>query len=331
MNEETAFDSDLYPEQSAPADTEVVSRKGWYWFSGILLVILLLCIFTVLSYGQYGWTLFIALPFTFGFVLTFLQSRQGAWPVIRKVGLALLVVIALSALLLAAGAEGMICILMAVGILFVPIFLGILLGFWVRRWTLQKQLPVFIPILLLSPATFTYDLQDTRPIEAEVRTRTVIHASPEKVWQVLTHRVAFGQSDNLLLRSGVSHPVSMELQPDSAGYALFCVTNNDTTRLTVTELMPEQKMRFSHTEEIIPMREVTFYGNLDAPHLHDYFHSAYGQFEIIRKDDHTCELIATTQYTYRIAPRFYWQWWTEYLIDAMHSHVLQTIQQQAEP
>ncbi len=308
MEKEDASNS--APLFETPADTDIanIGRQGWQLFYGILTALIVICIVTVLYYGEYGWTLFIALPFTLGFVLTFLQSTGGSWSLIKKVGLALMVVIALSGFLIAVGMEGAICILMASGILVLPVFLGIVLGFWVRKWSIRKQLPIIIPVLFLNPGVFTYDLQDENRIEAVVKTSIVIQAAPDEVWQILTHPVVFGESSNLLLRSGVSHPLSMQLQQKGNQCQLFCISSNDTVHLSVTQLVPKQSMRFSHTAPIVPMREVTFYGKLDAPHLHDYFHSAYGQFEIIEKNGNTCELVASTQYTYKITPQFYWQW-----------------------
>jgi hypothetical protein len=132
------------------------------------------------------------------------------------------------------------------------------------------------------------------------------------------------------LKSGVSYPLDMEIiKKDSANY-LFCNTNNGTTLFKIDSLIDNRKLQFSATQEILPMRELTMYHDLEAAHLHGYFKSDYGTFEIQPINEKQCLLIAKTQYRYAITPAFYWKWWSDYLLNSMHENVLIKVKEIAE-
>ncbi|HEX2616218.1 MAG TPA: hypothetical protein VHL57_01685, partial [Flavobacteriales bacterium] len=167
-------------------------------------------------------------------------------------------------------------------------------------------------------------------LENTVVTTCDVAASDSAVWRVLTGPVVFGKSDHVLLRSGVTYPLDMRLEADTSGACLVCHLNNADTRLRVTALDPLRSLAFVPDEQPAPMREVSFIGELDAPHLHGYFGVDHGEFRLERIDATHTRIIATTRYHHRIAPAFYWRWWSDHLVDAMHRNVLRGVQERAE-
>jgi hypothetical protein len=81
---------------------------------------------------------------------------------------------------------------------------------------------------------------------------------------------------------------------------------------------------------VVPMKEFSMYDSVHAEHLKGYFQPQYGEFRIIPVNSHQCILTAETSYSYKITPVFYWRWWSDYLVDAMHQHVLGNIKALSE-
>jgi hypothetical protein len=83
----------------------------------------------------------------------------------------------------------------------------------------------------------------------------------------------------------------------------------------------------SFVDNIIPQSP---YGEIDTPHLHDYFVSSKGQFKLIRLENGNMLLEGTTWYYHKIRPEFYWKIWTEQIVHTIHQRVLNHIKEQSE-
>jgi hypothetical protein len=111
---------------------------------------------------------------------------------------------------------------------------------------------------------------------------------------------------------------------------LHCTYTNGRTRLPVVVLDPAGRLRFTMRDVIKTMTEVTLLGRTEPPHLEGYFTPEFGEFTVTPLGKTRCRVTATTAYAYRIKPAFYWRWWTDYLTNAMHAHVLANVKRAAE-
>jgi hypothetical protein len=80
-------------------------------------------------------------------------------------------------------------------------------------------------------------------------------------------------------------------------------------------------LAFSVEQYPAPMRELSFW-DVDAPHLHDYFVSQRGQFKLTRLPGNRMLLEGTTWYFHDIRPEWYWRWWSNAIVHAIHERVL---------
>lgn len=78
------------------------------------------------------------------------------------------------------------------------------------------------------------------------------------------------------------------------------------------------------------MREISPYGELNTPHLHDFFVSKKGQFKLTQLEDGQTMLEGTTWYYHKIAPEIYWHLWSEEIIHTIHRRVLNHIKERTE-
>jgi hypothetical protein len=331
LNENIHDNLDDMPEtRIEPKYERTNTKKGWRVVGLIVIAILVFSIFAILNAGEYGFTLFLTIPFSIALILSFQEGPKSSGKTLKAWGKAISIVSALSLILLAMRFEGVICILMAIGLIILPTFLGCLIGYALSRAFETHKLSVLLMIIIVNPTALTYDVYDTTKIESIAQISTIVNAPVSEVWQILTQKVVFNKSSNFFLKSGVSYPLDMEIiKKDSVKY-LFCNTNNGKTLFKIDSLIQNQKLQFSATHEILPMRELTMYHNLEAAHLHGYFESDFGTFEIQPISEKQCLLIAKTQYRYAITPAFYWKWWSDYLLNSMHDNVLTKVKEIAE-
>jgi hypothetical protein len=331
LNENTHDNLDDIPEARIEPKYEMVnSKKGWRVFGITLLCILFFMLLGILKAGEYGFTLFMSIPFTFAFIVSFVEgpntNTSKLWFVFASIAL----ISGLSGILILLGAEGMICVLMAAGLIFLPAIAGGFFGRFLSRTFQEKKLSVLLLIFFINPGALIYDVSDTTKIESIAQISTIVNAPVSDVWQILTQKVVFNKSSNFFLKSGVSYPLDMEIIKKDSDKFLACNTNNGKTVFKIDSLIQNQKLQFSATQEILPMKELTMYHDLEAAHLHGYFESDYGTFEIQPINEKQCLLIAKTQYRYAITPAFYWKWWSDYLLNAMHENVLTKVKEIAE-
>jgi hypothetical protein len=112
---------------------------------------------------------------------------------------------------------------------------------------------------------------------------------------------------------------------------LRCNLRNCVTELYVDDIVPYKVLRFRSIIDVEPVKEITIYDTLSTPHTNgEYFKHLYGKFELVPLANGTTELKAESQFSYRLSPAFYWNWWSRYLVNTMHSRVLQTVKDKTE-
>jgi hypothetical protein len=313
-----------------PQPEEVVTGYGLRVFYIIQFILLVVTAFLMLENGDYGWTLFLSIPFSIGMTVGVHTVLFRTRRLLKGFLFLLLSLSAVSLALLAAGLEGAICVLMAAGIIGLPALIGLAVGYLLRDFNKAYRYYSLAGILMLNGGAYVHDQNDESRVISTAVESVEINASKEKIWEVLTGRVAFRNNENFFFRSGISYPHSMEVRNDNGGCFLVCETNNGLARLKIAEMDTLARMRFTMPDTVLPMRELSFYKTVDAAHLHGYFIPSYGEFEIKPVDGNRCRLVARTAYSYKITPVFYWGWWSDYLINAMHRQVLNDIRTLAE-
>jgi hypothetical protein len=296
-------------------------------------LIILLAWFHLISEGEYGITLFLTIPATIGLIWGY-NTEYGKNKSARKSALNLFLIVVglcvVSGLMILVGLEGAICVLMAMPFIFVPLYamfvIGMFAGYYDRKRTLNS---IFIFVLLVNPASYVFDTYTT-PIRDKVTTEIIVDSPSEKVWQALSTKIFFDKPDFILFEKGVSYPKSIELIDKNGSKSYNCKTNNDQLNLIIDEFKENQKVKFSLENQTVPMKELSPYEEIDAKHLHEYFIVDYGQISLEKINGNKTKIIAETEYSYKIAPKWYWKKWSNYILDKMQFHVLNSIKKQSE-
>jgi hypothetical protein len=89
-------------------------------------------------------------------------------------------------------------------------------------------------------------------------------------------------------------------------------------------------LRFSVTENPPPMKEWSFYDDVQPPHLHGFMLSRAGEFALEDLPAHRTRLLGTTWYEHNLWPAGYWRLWSDYLVHCIHLEVLNHVRCLAE-
>jgi hypothetical protein len=323
------------PWYSSSVGSTVVAVGGAGLLGALLMTV------STQAFKAYGVTLFIYSPLVCGLAASVLYNLSRPIKERRFFRPALAVVVALAllctmGLLIMGGIEGLICVLMAFPVALVMAIVGAAIGQGIAialGGSTRRPVPVLVALVLVYPALQSYESQSTPPPPPhEVVTRRIVQAPPARVWAVLMRPVRYPKRVGLLFRAGVAYPTQTALRTFPGGRHELTVaySGNAVAHLPVTTWLPRQELRFAVPITPEPMKELSPYPRIHAPHLHGYFQVNSGTFRLQALSAGCTLLEARTVYQHSIGPRAYWQLWSDYLLDDMHARVLATIQRAAE-
>ncbi len=305
---------------------------------GVVLTSLLTIGATALSVeglGNYGWGLFVGLPFFLGLTSVLVYGYHGP----RSIGRCLLVSLASVAVaggaLIAIAFEGLICVLMAAPLGAIFALFGGTVGYIIqdapRAAAFRNSFNAFAVVLFALPLSMWAEsaAQPEPPLLA-VRTSVEIDAPPEKVWN---HLVAFAEippPTEWLFKTGIAYPIRAEIEGQGVGAVRRCVFSTGPFVEPIEVWDEPVLLRFGVTEQPDVMEELSPYSGLRPPHLDDYLRSRRGQFLLVPLDGGKTLLEGTTWYQNRYWPAPYWKLWSDQIIHRIHLRVLEHIKYRSE-
>ncbi len=91
-----------------------------------------------------------------------------------------------------------------------------------------------------------------------------------------------------------------------------------------------RRLTFDVTEQPDPMRKLSPWRHVVAPHVTDGFRAIRGEFRLAALPDGRTRLAGSTWYVLRIQPRSYWSLWADGFVGTIHLRVLRHIRREAE-
>jgi len=282
---------------------------------------------------NYGWGIFIALPFVMGFVAAVIYGLRHPRSRSECIIVASLSMAVLGVALLAFAVEGLICLIMAAPIALPLAAFGGMCGYLVQRqrW-LQSGAPAFLSAVLLFVPGVQWTEHAYPPSNPTfvVRSAVEIKAPPEEVWKSV---VAFSQiapPKEWIFRAGIAYPIRAEILGHGPGAERHCVFSTGAFVEPIEIWDEPRQLKFSVRENPLPMEEWSPYAHIDPPHLHGFLVSNGGQFLLTRLPDGGTRLEGTTWYRHGLAPGGYWRFWSDLIIHKIHMRVLTHIKDEAE-
>lgn len=270
------------------------------------------------SRTEFGWVMFLLVPFVSGFAVAAVVRRPK-----RILGCFLTCGIITFSVLLFTGWEGIICCAMSLPLVAGGVAIGGYLGYQVRGRFIDK-LPdpgkATTLLVLLCPLFIAAADRVERPYRSVVQrevftTETTLAASPDRVWDLVAEMERLEGPRPFLLRVGLPTPVRCELDRPAVGGRRVCYFDEGLIAQEVTEWQRPTFMGLRVTENTLPGRHWLSF--VDA----SYELSAAGtQTRLVR---HTT--IGT-----RLYPRWYWRPLERWGVISEHEFVFSNLRRWTE-
>lgn len=298
-------------------------------------------VFGVEYLKNYGWGLFVGMPFCVGIgsAVLFGLARPQSFMACQAVGSATLVFYGVAMMVFAR--EGAICLLMAAPLAFPIAMAGSGFGYAIqaRPW-LSDHIPgVFLALLLALPGLMAAEYAgDLQPPVLEVTTSVDIDAPPEQVWRSVVSFPPLAEPDEWLFWAGVAYPMEAHIEGAPGAHATglagtgavrHCVFSTGAFVEPIEVWDEPRLLQFTVTDQPPPMKELSLY-DIHPPHLDQYLVSQKGQFLLTPLPGGRTRLEGTTWYVNKMWPEAYWRLWSDYIIHRIHGRVLGHIKGLAE-
>ncbi len=274
---------------------------------------------------NYGWGLFVALPFALGLAAAVIHGQPQPRSIKSCIGVACLSTALLGAALLALAFEGMVCLVMAMPIALPLAAFGGACGYLVqRRPSIQAGAPAFLSVLLIFvPGVQWTEHAMARPAATFVVRSTIdVQASPQQVWDQVIAFSEIPPPQEWIFRAGIAYPIRAEMMGRGAGAERHCVFSTGAFVEPIEVWEAPHRLKFSVTSNPAPMEEWTPYSHIEPPHLHGFLMSKGGQFLLTPLPNGGTRLEGTTWYQHGLWPAAYWRLWSDAIIHRIHMRVL---------
>jgi hypothetical protein len=288
---------------------------------------------SVNTMGDYGWGLFVGLPFFLGLISVLLYGFHAPRPLGMCLVVSILSIAFVCMALFAFAIEGIICLIMAAPLGFILALFGGLIGYVIQRRPTYtaESFHVFSLLVIALPLLMglEHSIKQEPPLN-RVSTQVQIHAPPEKVWENLVAFTELPPPTERLFRTGIAYPIRAEINGRGVGAVRHCVFSTGAFVEPIEVWDEPRLLKFGVTSQPPVMNEYSLYSDLRPPHLQNYLHSRKGQFLLTRTANGGTMLEGTTWYQNDFWPGVYWNPWSDYIIHRIHQRVLDHIKRQSE-
>ena len=270
---------------------------------------------------DYSWILFGLLPVALGVAIGTMKVRKYAlW------GAVITTIILLIGIYIP-GLSGVICIVMAIGLIVPFIFLGYVIARLVKRYSSIKEtnklsilLVPLIPFLIAAPSE--HFLKTEKETIIEVRTEKIFNYTPEQVFDAIKSVDTLDAEKPFLLKLDLPIPTKCILEKEEVGALRTCyfkggrLSNADFGGGTITERVTQIERG-----KVLKM-DVIDYDLIGRKWIG--FKEAIYYFE--PAGNNSCKLTRITTYTSVLTPRFYWQPMEKLGVRQEHDYVFNNLE-----
>jgi len=281
---------------------------------------------------NYGWSLFVGLPFTQAFLSILIYSYHEKRSLGQCLTLSLISLAAAGAALLLVAMEGLICLVMAVPLAAPMALIGGAVAYSIQAgeyWRTGRN--GFFCVAAVVPALMLVEHAQPPTLPAfSVATSVIVDAPPAKVWHNVVSFAELPPPRHWLFRAGIAYPIRARIDGAGHGAVRHCEFSTGPFVEPIEVWDEPRLLKFSVTKNPPPMQEWTPYEDLRPAHLDGFLESRAGQFQLTPLAGGRTRLEGTTWYYHHMWPATYWRWWSDYIIHAIHLRVLHHVKHLSE-
>jgi len=282
--------------------------------------------------GEYGYVLFLGAPLLLGFSSAAFLAIDGPEPLrvcITTGGISGSVV-CLGFLIM--GAEGLICIGVALPLAVPMAMLGGLIAFELfhqRRLRHAEASVIIVATLLAFSAVVEARVGHPAPVYL-VEDSMLIHATPDRLWRTVTALDTITSRGGLLFRAGIACPRKTKIVDGRVGGRRVCTLTTGVLMEEIDVWRPGQRLAWRAVSTPPPMKELNPFAEVDAPHLHGFYRNVRGEFVIEPVSRGVSRLTRRTWYAHDLYPSAYWRIWCDMGASNIQRFVLDEVKRAAE-
>jgi hypothetical protein len=262
-----------------------------------------------------GYTFFIVVPLCIGYSLGIKLDWGISLVIAVMMGLTLFFF-----LLLTAGFEGLVCVIMLLPIFIPVVLIGILIGYNLRKRSLKTDKKNIInislyPLIVLLFSGGIEHFFSNKFENAKVESTIYLPYEASTVYDFIKSVDTLAGKRSLLMNLGLSVPQKCVLEKEEVGAKRTCYFENGTIEEKVTDIKRGEYIKMKVTNYELPGFKWLKFD--DAIYLFD------------QKGDST-KLTRITTYQSQLKPRIYWEFWERQAIEAQHEYVLNDLKRRLE-
>lgn len=306
------------------------------WFMAVLLPLPAafgLTLLAVYVFGQYGWGLFVGIPFAMGLYSALICGFHEPRGWLECMGVSAASLCFWGAGLLFLAMEGIICLLMAFPAALAVNVLGATIGYVLQAHPRNNPGALSTVLVMILAMPFLMGAESrilSEPPLYRVVTTIEIATPPEQVWQHVIRFSDLPPPTEWLFKVGIAYPVRARIVGEGVGACRYCEFSTGSFVEPIEVWDEPHLLRFGVTDNPPPMQEISFYRHLHPPHLEGFLVAKRGQFRLTPLPGGRTRLEGTTWYHHNLYPAFYWRLWSDAIIHRIHWRVLKHIRTQAE-
>jgi len=275
---------------------------------------------------QYSTGFFLGVPFTIGYISSYIYNQDADRSTRESVSVALAGVTIAAGAMVVFALEGVLCMGMAMPLAWAIAWPGAILGQAMAR---KGAMPTRLGIVLLMPLYLGFEPRAVAPSH-EVTTVLEINAPPEVVWRHVVSFPDLAPPTERLFRAGVAAPLRARIDGHGVGAIRYCDFTTGSFVEPITAWDENQLLAFDITAQAPPMNELSPYPDIHPPHLDGYFRATHGEFRLTPLPGGRTRLEGRTTYVVDMFPQAYWTMPARAIVSAIHTRVLYHIQTLAE-
>ncbi len=320
-----------FEQRDCPGSAPAPGSDTAYVVQGVLAgvaIIVAAVIISALTFGSYGWSLFVATPFLVGVTTGYLANRRLLLSGRATARLVLIAAALGTAALVALALEGFVCILLAAPLGAVAALIGGAAGRAVAKAAHGGGKPLASVALL--PALFALEAATPPDLPINARASIEITASPSAVWSALTGDQPIESGPGLLGAAGLAYPLRGRLLGHGVGAIRLGEFSTGVARERVTEWVPGHRLAFQVLTQPPAMEEMSPYRRVHAPHVQGYFETGATSFTLVPLPGGRTRLDIEAHHVLRVEPVLYWEPLARLAIRMNLSRVLDDLKDKAE-
>lgn len=296
-------------------------------FAGMAVMVFAV-LFSAVTFGAYGWGLFVVTPLIVGTTTGYLANRKALLGGSETTRLVLAAAALGSFALIMFALEGLVCLILAAP-LGAPVAI---LGGWIGRSLAKanhRGRSTLYSVAML-PVVFAADAASPPAALILSEESVEIAAPPSEVWRAATSTDRVLVPPNLVGSAGLAYPIASELRGSGRGAMRLGHFSTGIARERVTEWTPGKRLKFEVVNMPPAMEEMSPYRRVHAPHLEGYFETGETRFDLTALPNGRTRLTVSAAHRLRIDPLPYWEPIARWAIQENSRRVLEDIRIKAE-